>query len=81
MEKLLQIAVNEENQIDNKIKEIGASTKRVCSNEKCSKLFYCLKKKCGSCGGVAGPPHTLSHWGGTNFSKRGNFKVVWSNLV
>ena len=61
LEKLLQIAVNEENQIDNKEKEIDASTKRVCSNEKCSKLFYCLKKKCGSCGGAAGPPHTLSH--------------------
>ena len=40
LEKLLQIVVNEEDQIDNKIKEIGASTKRVCSNEKCSKLFY-----------------------------------------
>ena len=39
-EKLFQIAVNEEDQIDNKIKEIGASAKRVCSNEKCSKLFY-----------------------------------------
>ena len=30
---------------------------------------------------VSGPPHTLSHWAGTNFSKRGNFKTVWSNLV
>ena len=28
-----------------------------------------------------GPPHTLSHWGGTKFSKRGNFKAVSSNLV
>ena len=34
LEKLLQMAVNEEDQIDNKIKEIGASTKRVCLNEK-----------------------------------------------
>ena len=52
LKKLLHIAVNEEDQIDNKIKEIGASTKRLCSNEKCSKLFYCLKRKCDCCGGV-----------------------------
>ena len=52
LEKLLHIAVNEEDQIDNKIKEIGASTKRVCSNEKCFKSFYCLKRKCDSCGDV-----------------------------
>ena len=51
-EKLFQIAVNEEDQIDNKIKEIGASAKRVCSNEKCFMLFYCLKRKCDSYGGV-----------------------------
>ena len=25
--------------------------------------------------------HALSHWGGTNFSRRGNFKSIWSNLV
>ena len=30
---------------------------------------------------LSGPPHTLSHWGGTNFSKGGDFKAVWSNLV
>ena len=30
---------------------------------------------------AAGPPHTLSHWGGSNFSKMGNFKAVSSNLV
>ena len=30
---------------------------------------------------LSGPPHTLSHWEGTNFSKGGNFKAVWSNLV
>ena len=50
--KLLHIAVNEEDQIDNETKETGASIKRVCSNEKCSKLFYCLKRKCDSCGRV-----------------------------
>ena len=32
LEKLLHIAVNEDDKIDNKIKEIGASTKRICSN-------------------------------------------------
>ena len=29
----------------------------------------------------AGPPHALSHWRSTNFSKRGNFKALWSSLV
>ena len=29
----------------------------------------------------SGSPHTLSHWGGSNFSKRGNFKAVSSDLV
>ena len=57
LEKLLQVAANEENQINNKIKEIGAPTKRVCLNEKCSKLFYCLKRKCDSCGGVVDKYH------------------------
>ena len=27
-------------------------------------------------GVITGPPHTLSHCRGTNFSERGNFKVV-----
>ena len=49
---LLHIAVNEEDQIDNKIKENGFSTKHIWSNDKCSKLLYSLKRKCDSCGGV-----------------------------
>ena len=52
LKKRLHIAVNEEDQIDNNIKEIGASTKRLCSKEKCSKLLYCLKGKCDCFGGV-----------------------------
>ena len=30
---------------------------------------------------VSGPPYALSQWGSKNVSKRGNFKVVCSNLI
>ena len=43
LEKLLQIAANEEDQIDHKIRETRVSKRCICLNEKCSKLFYCLK--------------------------------------
>ena len=30
---------------------------------------------------IAGPPHALPLWEDKNFSKRGNLKAVWSNLM
>ena len=32
-------------------------------------------------GVLSGPLHALLHWGSKNFSKRGKFKAVWSNLI
>ena len=50
LEKLLQIAINEEDQIYHKRKEIGVSAKGIFSNERCSKSIYFLKRTCDSCG-------------------------------
>ena len=44
-------------------------------------IIYFLSKISKPKLSYTGPPHALPHWRGKNFSKKGNFKAVWSNLI
>ena len=51
LKNLIQIAITEGDEIENKIQEIELSQKYKCKNKACQKVYKIVKFKCSECAG------------------------------